>query len=64
MLDAGPELWRKPHRESFDEQRKKVLGMTEKWKPYDWTHKIRQHEQTQDSSSSSDDDEETSKETV
>ena len=40
MLDAEPQLWRKPSRENFDDQRKKVLQFAEKWKPYDWTQKL------------------------
>ncbi|CAC5398373.1 CWF19-like protein 2 homolog,CWF19-like protein 2 [Mytilus coruscus] len=40
MLDAEPQLWRKPSKENFDDQRKKVLQFAEKWKPYDWTQKL------------------------
>ncbi|CAG2226549.1 unnamed protein product [Mytilus edulis] len=40
MLDAEPQLWRKPTKENFDDQRKKVLQFAEKWKPYDWTQKL------------------------
>ncbi|XP_064609268.1 CWF19-like protein 2 [Liolophura sinensis] len=40
MLDAEPRLWRKPWRENFDDQRKKVLQFAEWWRPYDWTQKL------------------------
>ncbi|BFZ07461.1 hypothetical protein BsWGS_10500 [Bradybaena similaris] len=40
MLDAEPTLWRKPHNESFEDQRKKVLQFAEWWKPYDWTQTL------------------------
>lgn len=32
MLDLDCNLWRKPRKESFDEQRVKVLEFTEMWK--------------------------------
>ncbi|XP_025987934.1 CWF19-like protein 2 [Solenopsis invicta] len=34
MLDLDHNLWRKPKRQSFEEQRVKVLEFTEKWKKY------------------------------
>ncbi|XP_012530509.1 CWF19-like protein 2 isoform X2 [Monomorium pharaonis] len=34
MLDLDHNLWRKPKRQSFEEQRLKVLEFTEKWKKY------------------------------
>ena len=37
MIDAEPGLWRKPHRESFEEQRRKVLEFEQWWKPFDIT---------------------------
>ncbi|XP_051882070.1 CWF19-like protein 2 isoform X2 [Pristis pectinata] len=37
MLDLEPRRWRKPHRENFDDQRKKVLQFSQWWKPYDCT---------------------------
>ncbi|KAJ7320143.1 hypothetical protein JRQ81_019654 [Phrynocephalus forsythii] len=37
MLDLEPRLWRKRLRESFEDQRKKVLQFAERWKPYDFT---------------------------
>ncbi|PVD27441.1 hypothetical protein C0Q70_12600 [Pomacea canaliculata] len=40
MLDAEPALWRKPHREVFEDQRCKVLEFAEWWKPYDWTQQL------------------------
>lgn len=41
MLDLEPRLWRKPHKEHFEEQRRKVLQVAELWKPYDWTRQLR-----------------------
>lgn len=41
MLDLEPALWRKPHKESFEEQRRKVLAFAEWWKPVDWTQKLK-----------------------
>ncbi|PVD27440.1 hypothetical protein C0Q70_12599 [Pomacea canaliculata] len=40
MLDAEPALWRKHHREVFEDQRCKVLEFAEWWKPYDWTQQL------------------------
>jgi hypothetical protein len=37
MLDLDHSLWRKPRREDFDLQRKKVLQFAEWWKMYDFT---------------------------
>uniref|UniRef100_H3ANC0 CWF19-like protein 2 n=1 Tax=Latimeria chalumnae TaxID=7897 RepID=H3ANC0_LATCH len=37
MLDLEPRCWRKPIRENFDDQRKKVLQFAQWWKPYDCT---------------------------
>lgn len=37
MLDAEPKLWRKPYKQSFEEQRKKVMDFSKMWKPYDFT---------------------------
>ncbi|XP_024885751.1 CWF19-like protein 2 [Temnothorax curvispinosus] len=34
MLDLDHNLWRKPKKQSFEEQRLKVLEFTEKWKKY------------------------------
>lgn len=39
MLDVEPVKWRKPPREPFENQCKKVLEFTEIWKKYDWTQK-------------------------
>ena len=41
MLDVEPTLWRKPRKENFDDARKKVLKFAEKWRPYDWTKKLK-----------------------
>ncbi|XP_029923541.1 CWF19-like protein 2 [Myripristis murdjan] len=35
MMDLEPRRWRKPIRENFDDQRKKVLQFAQWWKPYD-----------------------------
>ncbi|MBN3279152.1 C19L2 protein, partial [Polyodon spathula] len=37
MLDLEPRCWRKPFRENFDDQRKKVLQFAQWWKPFDCT---------------------------
>ncbi|KAL1765282.1 CWF19 2, partial [Sigmodon hispidus] len=37
MLDLEPRLWRKGIRESFEDQRKKVLKFAQWWKPFDIT---------------------------
>ncbi|XP_023648215.2 CWF19-like protein 2 [Paramormyrops kingsleyae] len=37
MLDLEPRRWRKPMRENFDDQRKKVLQFAQRWKPFDCT---------------------------
>ncbi|KAG5837086.1 hypothetical protein ANANG_G00235520 [Anguilla anguilla] len=37
MLDLEPRRWRKPIRENFDDQRKKVLEFAQWWKPFDCT---------------------------
>ena len=40
MMDLEPHLWRRPHKQNFDDQRRKVLQFGEWWKPFDWTQKI------------------------
>ncbi|KAF7699753.1 hypothetical protein HF521_002711 [Silurus meridionalis] len=37
MLDLEPRRWRKPIRENFDDQRKKVLQFSQWWKTFDCT---------------------------
>ncbi|KAJ8410813.1 hypothetical protein AAFF_G00187700 [Aldrovandia affinis] len=37
MMDLEPRRWRKPMRENFDDQRKKVLQFAKWWKPFDCT---------------------------
>ena len=37
MLDLEPRLWRHPRRESFEDQRKKVIEFGSKWKSFDFT---------------------------
>lgn len=40
ILDIEPTLWRKPHKEEFEQQRQKILKFAAWWKPYDWTQKL------------------------
>ena len=42
LVDAEPRLWLKPHKESFETQKQKVLKLSEWWKPYDWTQKLKE----------------------
>ena len=42
LLDAEPRLWLKPPRENFEMQKQKVLRLSEWWKPYDWTQKLKE----------------------
>ena len=37
MLDAEPQLWRKPHEERFNEQMKRAVEFEKMWKQHDWT---------------------------
>ncbi|RZF35632.1 hypothetical protein LSTR_LSTR008603 [Laodelphax striatellus] len=39
ILDVDHSKWRKPRREKFDDQRKKVVEFTKLWKPFDFTKK-------------------------
>lgn len=54
MIDADHRLWKKPPKENFDEQRRKVLNFAEMWKPYDWTQNISKKVENDSSSSDSD----------
>ena len=38
-MDADPHLWRKPKKQSFEDQRKKVMNFAKMWKPFDITRK-------------------------
>ncbi|XP_028519021.1 CWF19-like protein 2 [Exaiptasia diaphana] len=40
MLDLEPWVWHKPHRENFEQHKKKVLQFADWWKPYDWTKRL------------------------
>ncbi|KAK3737019.1 hypothetical protein QZH41_018410 [Actinostola sp. cb2023] len=40
MLDLEPWTWHKPHKQNFEQHKKKVLQFAEWWKPYDWTKKL------------------------
>ncbi|ESO90638.1 hypothetical protein LOTGIDRAFT_191734 [Lottia gigantea] len=40
MIDASHRLWKNPPKESFDEQRIRVLEFSDWWKPHDWTQNI------------------------
>ena len=44
MLDVQPRLWLKPHRESFEKQKLRVLQLSQWWKPYDWTQKLKEQQ--------------------
>ena len=37
MIDAEPNLWRKPHKENFENQKQKVLQFEQNWRDFDWT---------------------------
>ena len=56
MLEQDAPMWRKPHKENFDDQRKKVLEFAAMWKPYDWTHRVKKTEDSDSDSSSSSND--------
>ena len=56
MLDLEPRLWRNPRRESFENQRKKVIEFGAKWKNFDVTKKSKNDDDDDSASSSSDDD--------
>ncbi|GAB6026896.1 hypothetical protein CHUAL_013541 [Chamberlinius hualienensis] len=40
MLDLDPNAWRRPLHQQFEDQRKKVLQLSEWWQPYDWTKRL------------------------
>ncbi|CAB3983425.1 CWF19 2 [Paramuricea clavata] len=42
MLELEPFIWKKPRKENFQTQKKKVLQFAEWWKPFDWTQKIQE----------------------
>eukprot|EP00794_Sanderia_malayensis_P018404 gene18404-20259_t len=37
MLDLEPRKWRKPHKETFQQHKRKVLEFSDNWKDHDWT---------------------------
>ncbi len=41
MLDLEPRLWLKPPLDSFENQKRKNLKLSEWWQPYDWTQKLK-----------------------
>lgn len=41
ILDLEPQAWRRPRRENFDQQRKKVLDFAAEWKEYDFTASLK-----------------------
>ena len=53
MLDAEPRIYKNPKRESFDQQKKRVLQFGAKWKDFDFTkkHKARRTSSSSDSDS-------------
>ncbi|XP_065059112.1 CWF19-like protein 2 [Rhopilema esculentum] len=40
VLDLEPVRWRKPHKESFQQHKRKVLQFSELWEPFDWTRDL------------------------
>ena len=40
LIDAEPQLWLKPHYETFEQQKAKASKVIQMWKPYDWTEQI------------------------
>jgi len=36
-MDVEPRLWKNPRKESFEDQRKKVMNFSKMWKSYDFT---------------------------
>ena len=53
MLDLEPRLWRNPRRETFENQRRKVIEFGAKWKKFDVTGKSKDDTDDSDSSDSS-----------
>ncbi|XP_031549332.1 CWF19-like protein 2 isoform X2 [Actinia tenebrosa] len=45
MLDLEPRAWLKPHKENFEQHKKKVLQFADWWKPYDWTKRLNKNKQ-------------------
>ena len=41
ILDLEPHLWRRPRRENFDQQKRKVLDFAADWKQYDFTASLK-----------------------
>ncbi|XP_072040204.1 CWF19-like protein 2 isoform X2 [Amphiura filiformis] len=41
MMDVEPMLWRRPHKQNFKINVKKVLQFADWWKPFDWTQKLK-----------------------
>lgn len=41
LIDAEPRLWLKPQHEGLEQQKIKTFKLIEKWKPYDWTKKLK-----------------------
>ncbi|XP_013392570.1 CWF19-like protein 2 [Lingula anatina] len=48
MMDLEPRMWRKPFKENFEDQRKKVLEFANWWKPYDWTQRLKKNDDDDD----------------
>lgn len=40
MLDLNRDMWRKPRKENFDQQREKVLKFSKIWKKYEFEIEI------------------------
>ena len=41
LLDVEPRLWLKPPKDNTENQKSKALKLSSWWKPYDWTHKLK-----------------------
>ena len=41
ILDLEPQTWRRPRKENFDQQRRKVLDFAADWKQYDFTSSLK-----------------------
>lgn len=41
MLELEPKLWRKPQRESTDQQKHRAMQISEMWEQYDWTKRLK-----------------------
>eukprot|EP00117_Sycon_ciliatum_P020775 scpid37840/ scgid18408/ CWF19-like protein 2 len=42
IMDADPQLWRKPRHLGPAEQKRKIMNFSSMWEPYDWTKRLHQ----------------------